>query len=110
MRRKDIDHKRAAEALLAAMDRISGVFVKVDDESDELLGLTSSPIRLAPGTSSCSNPNCFAASSASGKLMPVALPPGRAKLTTRPRATGSSVTLNTIGMVAVSAFADHTGG
>ena len=35
MRRKDIDHKRAAKALLAAMDRISGVFVKVDDESED---------------------------------------------------------------------------
>src|SRR5215470_10433945 len=67
----------------------------------ELLGLTSSPIRLAAGTSSCSSPNSFAANSARGKLMPVALPPGRAKLTTRPRATGSSVTLKTIGMVAV---------
>src|SRR5262249_54283591 len=33
----------------------------------ELLGLTSSPIRLAAGTSSCSSPNSFAASSA-GKV------------------------------------------
>ena len=41
--------------------------------------------------------------------MPVTLPPGRAKLTTRPRATGSSVTPNTIGMVAVAAFAAKAG-
>ena len=37
--------------------------------------------------------------------MPVALPPGRAKLTTRPRATGPLVTPNTIGMFVVAAFA-----
>ena len=36
--------------------------------------------------------------------MPVALPPGRAKLTTRPRATGPLVTPNTIGMFVVVAF------
>ncbi len=47
----------------------------------ELLGLTNSPIRLAAGTTSCSSPNSFTATSARGKLMPVALPPGRAKLT-----------------------------
>ena len=60
----------------------------------ELLGLTNSPIRLAAGTTSCSSPNSFTATSARGKLMPVALLPGRAKLTTRPRATGSLVTPN----------------
>ena len=37
-------------------------FVTASD--GELLGLTSSPIRLAAGTSSCSRPNSFAASSA----------------------------------------------
>ena len=39
------------------------------------------------------------------KFIPVALPPGRARVETRPRPTGSALTLKTIGMVAVAAFA-----
>ena len=39
------------------------------------------------------------------RLMPVALPPGRARLATRPSLTGSSPTPNTIGIVAVAALA-----
>ena len=39
------------------------------------------------------------------KLMPVALPPGRARLATRPSWTGSSPTPKTIGIVAVAALA-----
>ena len=39
------------------------------------------------------------------KLMPVALPPGRARLATRPSLTGSSPTPKTIGIVAVAALA-----
>ena len=37
--------------------------------------------------------------------MPVALPPGRARLATRPSLTGSSPTPKTIGIVAVAALA-----
>jgi hypothetical protein len=37
--------------------------------------------------------------------MPVALPPGRARLDTRPSFTGSSPTPNTIGIVVVAALA-----
>ena len=37
--------------------------------------------------------------------MPVALPPGRARLATRPSLTGSSPTMNTIGIVVVAALA-----
>ena len=39
------------------------------------------------------------------KLTPVALPPGRARLATRPSLTGSSPTPKTIGIVAVAALA-----
>ena len=45
------------------------------------------------------------ASSELKKLMPVALPPGRARLATRPSRIGSAGTLKTIGMVAVAALA-----
>ena len=38
-------------------------------------------------------------------MMPVALPPGRAKLATRPNLTGSSATPKTIGIVVVAALA-----
>jgi hypothetical protein len=39
------------------------------------------------------------------KFIPVALPPGRARLATKPSLTGSSLTPNTIGIVEVAAFA-----
>ena len=41
--------------------------------------------------------------------MPVALPPGRAKLATIPSLTGSSPTPKTIGIVAVAALAASVG-
>jgi hypothetical protein len=42
-------------------------------------------------------------------LMPVALPPGRLRLAASPCLTGSSPTRNTIGIVAVAAFAASAG-
>ena len=39
------------------------------------------------------------------RLIPVTLPPGRLRLATRPRSTGSSVNSETIGIVAVAALA-----
>ena len=39
------------------------------------------------------------------KLMPVRLPPGRARLATRPSLTGSSATAKTMGIVVVAALA-----
>src|SRR5262249_53260762 len=62
-------------------------------------------MRTAPGTSSCNSSSRFAASSTAKKLTPVRLPPGRARLATRPSFTGSSPILNTIGLVAVAALA-----
>ena len=47
----------------------------------------------------------MAATSLAKKLMPVALPPGRARLATRPSLTGSSPTPKTIGIVVVAALA-----
>ena len=47
-------------------------------------GLTSTAKRVAAGNSSRKSPNRLAANSAEKKLMPVALPPGRARLATRP--------------------------
>ena len=43
------------------------------------------------------------------KLMPVALPPGWARLATRPSLTGLSPTPKTIGIVAVAALAASAG-
>jgi hypothetical protein len=44
------------------------------------------------------------------KLIPVALPPGRDRLSTRPSLTGSSPALNTIGITLVAAFAASAAG
>src|SRR6516165_1592038 len=44
----------------------------------------------------------FAANSPARKLTPVRLPPGRARLATRPSLTGSSLTMKTIGIVVVA--------
>jgi hypothetical protein len=47
----------------------------------------------------------FAVNSMVKKLTPVALPPGRLRLATKPSLTGSSLTPNTIGIVVVAALA-----
>src|SRR5437870_11595597 len=59
---------------------------------------------MAPGASSRNISNCFATSSTVWKLTPVALPPGRLRLGTRPIATGSLPIAKTIGMVVVAAL------
>jgi hypothetical protein len=68
-------------------------------------GLTRTATRAVPGTSSRSNSNRFADKSIARKVMPVRLPPGRARLATRPRLTGSSPTVKTMGIVVVAALA-----
>jgi hypothetical protein len=62
----------------------------------------------ALGTSSCRSRSRLPFTSALKKLTPVALPPGRARLATRPSLTGSSPTPNTIGIVAVAFLAAST--
>jgi hypothetical protein len=59
---------------------------------------------MASGTRSRRSCNRFAASSVVKKLMPFALPLGRARLVTRPSLTGSSLAENTIGIVVVAAL------
>jgi hypothetical protein len=70
-----------------------------------LAGLTSTATRVAAGTRSRSISSRFATNSPLRKLIPVALPPGRARLATRPSLTGSSAMLKTMGMVVVAALA-----
>ena len=70
-----------------------------------LAGLTRTAIRTAFGTKSCKSRSPLAATSALKRLMPVKLPPGRARLATRPSLTGSSPTPKTMGIVVVAALA-----
>src|SRR6516225_571194 len=60
---------------------------------------------VALGTSSCSSPNRLGPSSALNQLTPVTLPPGRLMLATRPRSTGLSLLVKTIGIVLVACMA-----
>src|SRR5262249_18345342 len=73
-------------------------------------GSTSAAITVACGSSSCRSPNRFASNAALQKLTPVALPPGRLKLATRPSFTGSAPVKKTIGMIEVAVFAAIAGG
>src|SRR5262249_36550906 len=77
----------------------------VDSVLMALVGLTSTATRTALGTSSRNSPSRLARTSEVKKLMPVALPPGRARLATKPCATGSPLTPKAIGIVAVAALA-----
>src|SRR5262249_43475255 len=70
-----------------------------------LAGLTSTAIREALGSLSRSSSRRFAVNSVLRRLMPVRLPPGRARLATRPCLTGSSDTPNTMGIVVVAPLA-----
>ena len=77
----------------------------VDSVFAGLAGLTSDRNTSAAGTNSRSSSSCFAASSRLKKLIPVRLPPGRARLATRPSLTGSSPLTKTMGIVVVAALA-----
>src|SRR6516162_6991573 len=71
-----------------------------------LFGLISRAISLACGTSSKSSSSRLGISSLMRMLKPVRLPPGRARLATRPSATGSAPTEKTIGIVEVGQGAE----
>src|SRR5215472_11462437 len=73
-------------------------------------GFTSALTTAGWGTNSCSNPNRFASRSLEKKLTPVTLPPGRARLATRPSLTGSVPLPKTMGIVVVAAFAASAAG
>ena len=70
-----------------------------------LVGLTSTAMIVAVGTSSCSSSSRFGPTSTFKLVMPVMLPPGRLRLATSPILTGSAPTAKTIGIVAVAALA-----
>ena len=61
----------------------------------------STATRVTPGAISLSSSSYFALMLYSNSMNPVALPPGRAKLSTKPEPTGS-VGTNTIGTVRVA--------
>ena len=75
-----------------------------------LAGLTSTATRIAAGTSSRRSSSRFATNSPIKKLTPVRLPPGRARLATRPSLTGSSAALKTMGVVVVTALTANAEG
>src|SRR5262245_32979039 len=66
--------------------------------------LTTKAIVPGLGNSSRTSAKRFGPSSPVNRLTPVALPPGRLKLTARPIWTGSNPLVNTIGIVAVAPF------
>jgi hypothetical protein len=70
-----------------------------------VFGLFEFTITLACGTSSDSSLSRLGVNSSMRKLTPVRLPPGRARLATRPAATGSPPIMETIGIVEVALFA-----
>src|SRR5262245_19485038 len=88
----------------------SGISRSVPSIAEGLAGLTSTAIRTALGTRSCKSPSRLATVSWLKKLTPVALPPGRARLATRPILTGSWPTPKTIGTIVVAALAASAGG
>jgi hypothetical protein len=69
----------AAAAKAASTRNVDAAFVAS-------AGLTRTATRTARGSSSCSRSSRFAANSPMKKLIPVMLPPGRARLATRPAA------------------------
>ncbi len=65
---------------------------------------------VAAGTISCISCTSFGPNSKDSLVVPVRLPPGRARLATRPSATGSPPTEKTMGIVVVAALAASVGG
>lgn len=78
--------------------------MRVDDEG---LGFafTSKPINAALGNNSWRRPNRFCDTALEKNAIPVALPPGFARLATKSNFTGSAPPEKTIGIVEVAALA-----
>ena len=70
-----------------------------------LAGLMSTAIMVSGGIRLCISSRHFAINSTVRTVMPVMLPPGRARLVTRPTLTGSVPIKKTIGIVWVAALA-----
>ena len=71
-------------------------------------GSRRSPTRTSLGTASLSISNLLVFSSTAKVENPVTLPPGRARLATRPSPTGSPTFVITMGMVVVALLAANT--
>ena len=84
-----------------------------DDSSavaTSLLGLIRVAIRVAFGTASFKSSSPLPMNPPGTSVaMPVTLPPGRARLATKPTRTGSATAMKTIGMVDVAFFAARLG-
>src|SRR6516225_12121571 len=74
-----------------------------------LFGFIRKPTTVAFGSSSRAK-NCLPTNSLSRNATPVALPPGRLKLSTNPTFTGSTELMNAIGIVRVAAIAASAAG
>ena len=74
-----------------------------------LLADRRSPTRASLGTASLSISSLLVFSSVSKLENPVTLPPGRARLATKPAPTGSTAFVITMGMVLVAFFAANAG-
>src|SRR5262245_28884025 len=94
---EDLDFSPVVRAAVATSFKVDSVLVA-------LAGLTSTATRAAAGTSSRKRSSRLAPTSAVRKLIPVALPPSRARLATRPSLTGSSLTAKMMGIVVVAAL------
>src|SRR5262249_59274550 len=69
---------------------------------DVTVGSRRTAARVTPGAISLSSSTHFALKLYSNSIKPVALPPGRDRLSTKPEPTGSLVFVNTIGTVRVA--------
>ena len=76
----------------------------------QLLWIRRTATRFSAGAISLRSSNHFALMPYSNKTKPVALPPGRARLSTKPSPTGSTACANTIGTVRVAACSAATVG
>lgn len=75
-----------------------------------MLGFWRIATRETLGATSLSSSNCFPTTSGAMLASPVMLLPGRARLATRPAATGSPETVKTMGIVLVACLAASVGG
>src|SRR5262245_16049789 len=98
----DLQGHRASGGLHVSNRRFGAFYLGWVDEH----GNQSSPL----GTSSRRSSSRFAVNSPLKILMPVTLPPGRARLATRPSLTGSSPEVKAMGIVVVAALAAEVAG
>src|SRR5262249_53992068 len=105
-RRDQTTIRRAREGLDGPLDLAGLAHVDRDhldlERRPHRLDPRRTATRATPGAISLSSSSHFPAKLNSQFVKPVALPPGRAKLSTKPEPTGSLVMVNTIGTVRVA--------